>query len=281
MSISVRKLFWIALIIVAGYFIYSFLLAPSNVTIERYMNIQSGMSRRQVESILGTGLLRYLLADVGSAMEVEKEIKGEEILSEVEREMQKIKATMNNSHNAAASKINSKIDSKEGTLNSKNKFVPAKSANLHASSSMSGGICQTDIFAEYEFHGYLADVTVNNNPWKLLRNGTIFFNPKHGGTFESWKKPDGRIITVLFINQKASYWSYQGPAADFSGVPPLIKDPNGLDSQNSSPPVKTPAPEKQSPKTSPAKNEIMKQSVNTTADNEKPKDKATAPSSAP
>ena len=261
-----KKLIWIILLIAAGYFAYTILSVPPQVTIATYKQIHQGMTRPQFEMLLGGGKLRdesfdptrrfdvaYLETDPRYCADLEG------LLEELEKDANVIykQAT---SGNAVTCSIRSEVASKEGTLKPDNTFVPAKQAKIYASTYRTGpgGIQNFDYSGDYEFHDYLEDVTVDNKQYKLIRNGEVHFDPKPAGKFVSWRGQDGRIITVLFLDGKTSYWSYQGPEKDFSGLPPLteVKVPapdatvqKGVMKENEAP--KTPEPAKKIKKTKP------------------------------
>ncbi len=223
----------IIIVFTVGYFLF----APSRVKLSTYEKIRLGMSPFQVEFKLGTGLLHVAFRGV----EIEQD-KGEEILNEFAKDSRggtqnilRQRAPVGTIKGTSVSNggishfdqdgllaANSKDEyvSKEGTWKSDNTFVPAKRAKIRTTSFREGGIQKVSSYGEYEFHGYIEDMTISNKHYKLIRNGMVHFDPKPDGYFESWKGKDERIITVLFKGGKSTYWSYQGPAEDFSRLQP-------------------------------------------------------------
>ncbi len=241
---GITKAVLLILLIAAACYAYFRLLAPPKVTLSSYKQIQEGMNIAQINAVLGTGYLRVLFGDLSKAMEARQEMNGEDISSEFAIDSNKFTdsltrppgqpgtlingtvATSEGTSNFDATGITDtkgrrEIVSKEGTWKSSSTFVPARRVVLQASAQKKGSITTFDLSGQYDFCDYLMDVTVNNKPGKLIRNGTVCFSPELTGEFKSWKGKDGRGITVLFTGQRASYLIYKGPEKDFAGLPPL------------------------------------------------------------
>ena len=186
---SKKKLIWIFLVIAVGYILF----APPRVTLSSYKKIRQGMSPFQVELKLGSGFVYALFRGVFA-----EKIDRPEFLYQLERGRDD-------------------TDSTEGTWGADNVFVPARQAKINISRYNNQIV---SYFAEYKFHNYLEDMTINNIRYKLIVNGEVRFTPELVGGVESWGKENGRSIAVVFAGGKATCWSYQGPEKDFPKLPP-------------------------------------------------------------
>lgn len=243
-----KKLICIAFFILAGYFTYTFLLTPPHVTLDTYKQIRQGMSRSQFEALLKSGKFRGSSVDPTRRYDVAYSETDprycadlEALLEECEKDSReavrrmtsvkppegsgtiiKGKVTSNegtwnyDAMGLSSAVFRNEIVSKEGILKPDNTFVPAKHVKFHGDISRgAGGINNINSSAEYEFHEYLLDVTVNRLQYKVIRNGNVNFS-NLTGKFECWKGSDAkRVITILFSDDKVNYWSYQGPKEDF------------------------------------------------------------------
>ncbi len=263
---GIKKMVWLILLIAVIYYAYLYLLAPPKVTLLSYKQIREGMDIKQVESALGTGYLRALFSDVTEAMEVKNESKGEEILSEfaiASREFTErmtkppsqmsgiVKGTVTSSEGTSNfdsmgllnANCRREIVSNKGTWKTRNTYVPSMRVILQASAQRKGGMTRIELSGQYNFCDFLMDVTVNNNPGKLIRNGVVYFAPEIAGGFKSWKGNAGRVITILFTGGKVSYLTYRGPAEDFADLPPLVNTEKPIVKETASAPASLKIPE--------------------------------------
>lgn len=121
--------------------------------------------------------------------------------------------------------IQRKIVSEQGTWDSDHTFVPAKSGMLTCSirsksgRGIGGRVSDNDVnvYGTIQFRDYQVDLK-DARGLKAIMNGVVQVDGRSVPDqyqFESWMGSDNRLITVVFVGDRAICWLYKGPAEDF------------------------------------------------------------------
>lgn len=195
---KIKKLVIFVVLVAVAWGGYIVLFGPPHITLKTYAKIHGNMTRNEVESAFGMGYVRYATKDVSKHMQTEEEA---EALKGVERVLQseysKDIATGNEANSASKQLMLFLAEHQD-------KFGPKRYDA-----------------ATYSFRNHVVEVTINNQPYKVVMNGKVeFVQDAIQGAVVGWTGKGGRNISVIYERNRAAFWSYLGPAADFVDLPP-------------------------------------------------------------